>query len=409
MLVSVEEGLDIIKERVSAKTTELVPIEDALGRILAIDVTAAHNLPPFDNSAMDGYAVICADAGKKVTVQHTIFAGDREELKLTAKHAMKIMTGAKIPQGCEAVVPKEEVSYDNNDVILPQSIRTGAHIRLCGEDIQNGDTLLECGERLYAHQITLLASQGISQIMVYKRPCIAVFASGSELKMHYENLGAHQIYNTNSPTFIARAKELGCEVAFIGTAEDSLKSIEEHILSALDADLIITSGGVSVGDADFTKEAFGAFGFESFFDKVSIKPGKPTTFGRIKNSFVLNLPGNPLAAALNFELFAHAIILALSGTRKRHFQPLHVRLAQPLQVKPGRRTLVPGYYDGIAFHVCDKFAPGMVSPLAKSNGFIMLDESVKTLEAGSEVKMLPTRFKSLGEMAVSLVTTPLED
>ena len=410
MSVSVEEALQLIYEHAEVVSQELIPIELALGRIVATDITATHNLPPFDNSAMDGYAVVCSDANKKVVVQHTIFAGDREELKLTSKHAMKIMTGAKVPEGCEAVVPKEDVHFDKEHVVLPERIKAGQHIRLCGEDIQSGDLLITHGTKLYAHHITLLASQGISQITVYKKPRIAVFASGSELKMHYETLGAHQIYNTNSPTFMARATELGCDVSFVGTAKDSLKSIEEHIHNALDADLIITSGGVSVGDADFTKEAFSAFGFETFFDKIDIKPGKPTTFGKIKNTLVLNLPGNPLAAALNFELFGHAIILALSGNNEKYLKPLHVRLGADLNVKAGRRTLVPGFYDGIDFKPCQKFAPGMVSPLAKSNGYIMLDETLSTVPQNSMVAMIPTRFESVGTKVIALSTTkPLLD
>jgi len=196
------------------------------------------------------------------------------------------------------------------------------HIRFAGEDILQDDKLLSSGERLHAHNITLLASQGISHIKVYKKPKIALFASGSELKMHFESVTSYQLYNTNTPTFYSRALELGCEVDFIGTAVDTMDDIKEHIQSALDSDLIITSGGVSVGDADFTKEAFAAFDCDIFFDKIAIKPGKPTTVGKIGNTMVLNLPGNPLAAALNFELFAQSIILCLSGAEDKYIRPI---------------------------------------------------------------------------------------
>ncbi len=404
MAVTVEEGLRIIYESVEAKSTELVSLESALGRILAHELVAHHNLPPYDNSAMDGYAVACSDAGGRIKVAHTILAGDHEDHKIVRGSGMKIMTGAKVPQGCEAVVPQEECSVETKGVRLPENIRPGQHIRLCGEDIQSGDLLLPAGTRLHAHQLTLLASQGISHVSVYQNPRVAVFASGSELKMHFETLQAHQLYNTNSPTFLSRARELGCDVTFIGTALDSLKSIEECIHAALGFDLIITSGGVSVGEADFTKEAFNAFGFETLFDKVHIKPGKPTTFGRIGKTYVLNLPGNPMAAALNFELFAQSIILKLSGTRSRFLNPLHVSMKNDYALKSGRRTLIPGYYDGAAFEPIAKIAPGMITPLARANGWVMIDESVSLLEAGHTVKMIPLQHSFTADEPQDLVT-----
>ncbi len=224
--------------------------------------------------------------------------------------------------------------------------------------------------------------------------------------MHYETVEAYQLYNTNSPTFLARAKELGCDVSFIGTSGDTLEEIKEHIAASLDADLIVTSGGVSVGDADFTKEAFTAFGFDKTFDKINIKPGKPTTFGSIGKSFVLNLPGNPLAAAMNFELFGQSIILALSGDEKKYLGVLHVKLGEDFKTRSGRRALVPGFYDGKSFKICGKFAPGMVSPLATSNGYMMIDESVAELKAGTVVKIVPTQFTLYASEQQELVTYP---
>jgi molybdopterin molybdotransferase len=316
------------------------------------------------------------------------------------------MTGARIPEGCECIVPIEDTTECEGGVILPQTLKAKNHIRDCGEDIKSGVKLLHAGQRLHAHHITLLASQGISHIKVHKKPRVALFGSGSELKMHFENVTEYQLYNTNTPTFMARCKELGCKVDFIGTAKDSLESLKEHIQSALRADLIVTSGGVSVGDADFTKEAFRSFGDEIFFDKIEIKPGKPTTFGRIGDTLVLNLPGNPLAAALNFELFGKAIILGLSGEDTKYLNSITAKMKEDYKLKKGRRTLVPGYFDGKSFLACEKFAPGMVSPLATSNAFIMVDESVGFLPCGSEVKVIPTRFDFNSKGMVDLVSKP---
>jgi molybdopterin molybdotransferase len=392
MAVTIEEALEFIYKNATPRSLKIVPLEESLGYILAEDITASHNLPPYDNSAMDGYAVKIEDALKDVKVGHTIFAGDDSKEELKSGFAIKIMTGAKIPHGCEAIVPIEDVTITKGGVLLPKDIKPSRHIRLCGEDIKCGRTILKKGQRLHAHHITLLASQGISHIKVYKRPKVAVFASGNELKMHFESVDAHQLYNTNSPTFYARALELGCEVDFIGTACDSLEDIYEHIKSALESDLIVTSGGVSVGDADFTKEAFGKFGYEIFFDKVEIKPGKPTTFGRIKETLVLNLPGNPLAAALNFELFAQSIILALSGDEAKYIAPIETTAAAECIIKGGRRTLIPGYFDGTEFTPYDKFSPGMITPLSISNAYIIADERCEVIKKGSRVKILSTRF-----------------
>jgi len=403
MAVTIEEALKYIYEKAVAKSIKILPIEQVLGYVLAEDIVASHNLPPYDNSAMDGYAVKVDDAGKEAMVTHTIFAGDNSNEELKSGFAIKIMTGAKIPFGCDCIVPIEDICLYEGGIILPENLKKARHIRLCGEDIKSGTTLLKKGQSLHAHHITLLTSQGISHVKVYKKPKVAVFASGSELKMHFESVESYQLYNTNSPTFFARANELGCEVDFIGTANDSLKEIHEHIKSALDCDLIITSGGVSVGDADFTKEAFGAFGYEIFFDKIEIKPGKPTTFGRIKDTLVLNLPGNPLAAALNFELFGKSIILALSGDTAKYISTIQTKMAVDYPIKSGRRSLIPGFFDGKEFTPHKNFAPGMISPLAISNAYIIVEDSCEILKKESLVKIIPTRFNFNSKKVVDLV------
>lgn len=407
MAVSVEEAIKRIYENVPEVSLKILPIEQALGLVLAEDITASHNLPPYDNSAMDGYAVKISDAGKCVAVHHTIFAGDDFGEELASGSAIKIMTGAKIPLGSQCIVPIEDIQECENGVLLPDNLKMSKHIRFCGEDIKSSEVILKKGDRINAHQVTLLASQGISHIKVYKKPKIALFGSGSELKMHFEKVKSYQLYNTNTPTFFARATELGCDVEFIGTAHDTLEDIKLHIDSALGSDLIITSGGVSVGDADFTKEAFEAYAYENIFDKVEIKPGKPTTFGRIGKTFVLNLPGNPLAAALNFELFAQSIILALSGDRSKYLNTINAKMKEDYKLKSGRRSLLPGYFDGEYFRICDKFAPGMILPLATSNSYIMIDESVELLASESSVKIIPTKFSFTSKKRVDLVTKHL--
>ena len=404
MAVSVESALELIYTNIKPTSLKIVPIEEALGSVIAQDVIATHNLPPFDNSAMDGYAVKVEDSSKDVEVEHTIFAGDNFEGELHAGKAIKIMTGAKIPLGTQCIVPIEDVTDTPNGVHLPENLTMSRHIRLAGEDIKKETPLLHKGDRLNAHQITLLASQGISHIKVHKRPRVALFASGNELKMHFEQVEAYQLYNTNTPTLLARSQELGCDVEFIGTAHDTMVDIKEHIKSALECDFVITSGGVSVGDADFTKEAFGAFGYNILFDKIAIKPGKPTTFGKIGDTIILNLPGNPLAAALNFELFGSSIIYALCGAKNKFINTINAKMKEDYKIRAGRRSLVPGLFDGEFFTPCEHFAPGMVSPLSQGNSFIMIDESSEILAKDTSVKVISTTFIFTSSKYKSLIT-----
>jgi len=404
MLVSIEEALELIYTHTKPKSIKIIPIEESLGSILAENITATHNLPPFDNSAMDGYAVKVADGGKDVQVEHTIFAGDNSSEILMDTKAIKIMTGARIPMGTQCIVPIEDTQATQNGVSLPANLTLSKHIRLSGEDIKKGQILLHRGDKIDAHQITLLASQGISHIKVHKKPRVALFASGNELKMHFEQVADYQLYNTNTPTLLARAQELGCEVEFIGTAQDTLLDIKAHIKSALECDLIVTSGGVSVGDADFTKEAFGAFGYEILFDKVNIKPGKPTTFGTIGETIILNLPGNPLAAAINFELFGQSIIHAMSGAKAKFIQTISAKMQHDYKLRAGRRSIIPGVYDGEHFTVCEQFAPGMISPLAYANAYIMVSEECEMLHAEGAVKVISTKFNFTSSHFTSLVS-----
>jgi len=222
--------------------------------------------------------------------------------------------------------------------------------------------------------------------------------------MHFESIGAHQLYNTNTPTFAARAQELGCDVIFTGTAEDTPESIQALIRSSLDADFIITSGGVSVGDADYTKEAFRTLGVETLFESVDIKPGKPTTFGKIGDTLILNLPGNPLAAALCFELFAQSAILALSGQNDKYLNTITTKISTSFTMKKGKRSLIPGWFDGESFTPSEKFGPGMVLPLSRANAFMMVDASVEKFEKSAGVKIIPTRWCMSSQEQKSLIT-----
>ena len=405
MAVNVQSAIEIISNLTLSLNFEILPIENSTSRICAEEIFATSFLPKFNNSAMDGYAIIYENKNSELEIIDTIFAGDNNNKLLEKNSCIKIMTGAKIPQNSTAIIPKEDVEeLNDNKIKILKNVKEFQHIRYIGEDIKQNELLLSNGDEINFSKITLLASQGISHIKVYKKPKIVVFASGEELKLHYEKIESFQIYNSNTPTLIARAKELGCEVTFIGQAKDSVEAIKELIINSLDANLIITSGGVSVGDADFTKEAFNSLDFKTLFDGIDIKPGKPTVFGKIKDTYILNLPGNPLALALIFEMFGKILIQKLLGSKDIYPNYILGKLKEPFSIKKGKTTLISGFFDGEYFEISQKRSPGMVSILSSCNSMICIDNEVGKLEENSLIKILPINWKFFSDIKKDFLT-----
>lgn len=405
MAINIQTAVEIISNLTINLNFEIIPIENATSRISAEDIFATSFLPKFDNSAMDGYAIIYEDKNSELNIIDTIFAGDNNNKLLEKNSCIKIMTGAKIPDNSTAIIPKEDVEeLNDNKIKILKNVKEFQHIRYIGEDIKLNELLINIGDEINFSKITLLASQGISHIRVYKKPKVVVFASGEELKLHYEKIESFQIYNSNTPTFISRAQELGCEVVFIGQAKDTIEDIKTLVNNSLDADLIITSGGVSVGDADFTKEAFNQLNIETIFDGIDVKPGKPTVFGKIKNTYVLNLPGNPLASALIFEIFGKILIQKLLGEKNFHPNYILGKIKETFLTKKGKITIIPGFFDGEYFEVSQKRSPGMVSILSSCNSMILIDEKVETLKKDNFVKILPINWKFFCNIKKDFIT-----
>ena len=389
MAVSIIEALDIIYDNVAPLTTEIIPIESSVGRIMAENSVATFDLPRFDNSAMDGYAVKCVDANSTVTCDEVIYAGDDPQMILVPKKAIKIMTGAPIPEGCEAIIPIENVSGEGGQITLPSTVEKDAHIRRAGEDVKSGTVYLKKGESVTAYSIALLASQGVTHLTVYRKIKVAVFGTGDELRPHFEKIKAHQLYNSNTPMFLARAKELGCEVRYVPSSGDTMEALEISIRSTLDADIIITSGGVSMGDKDFTKEAFANLGMKLYFDKVDIKPGKPTAFGKIGETVIINLPGNPLASMVNYEIFIRAVIHKMSGATAYYHAAIETEMREDFTLRKGKYTVRLGNFNGKTFMPIKQQLPGMVSPMQKADGMIITTPDVGLLQKEMKVKMIP--------------------
>ena len=404
MAVSITEALDIISHTITPLDSEILPIEIAVGRVVTEDYVAAFDLPRFNNSAMDGYAVKVSDAGQTVKCNEVIYAGDNPQMDLLQNTAIKIMTGAPIPAGCEAIVPIENVSTSDGNITLPSDIQHNGFIRMAGEDIKKGTVFLRKGEVVNAYTIASLASQGITHITVTREIKVAVFGTGDELRPHFEKIEAHQLYNSNSPMFAARSKALGCEVRFIRTSADTIEALEASIRSTLDADIIITSGGVSVGDKDFTKVAFTNLGMQVHIDTIDIKPGRPTIIGSIGETVIVNLPGNPLAAMVNYELFVRAIMRKMSGRADHQHATVTTSMRNDFSVRGGKHAVVLGKFNGENFEALKTQMPGMVSPMQEAEGLILITPDVKYLKKGAIVKMIPISWEFTGKEKEDLYT-----
>jgi len=391
-MVSINRALEIIYNNIDKKSREIIPIEEAIGRVVSQDYKASFDLPRFDNSAMDGYAVKMADAGLKVKIKEITYAGDEAQEAFNQGEVVKIMTGAPTPNGCETIVPIEDVVVEDDGIILPSNLKMNMMIRWKGEDIKSKEVFLYAQTKVTAYTLALLASQGISHIEVYRKPKVVIFSTGEELKAHYEKIEPHQLYNSNAPMFYARAKELGCDVSYISSSGDTLDSLTESIKDAYDADLILTSGGVSVGDKDFTIKAFQNLGMEILFSKVDIKPGKPTTFGKLSNCLVINLPGNPLAGMVNFEMFVKPTILKLSGTKNFYHPLITTKMANDYKIRAGKNSVILGTWNGVDFTPISNQKPGMVSPLGFADGMIVTTKEISFLEKNREVLMIPIKI-----------------
>jgi len=318
---TLQEALHLILQSAHPLTaTEQIPLLSAMGRFLAEPIRSQINVPPADNSAMDGYALyIDAPTGgeKRYAISQVINAG-HVGTPLLADTVARIFTGAEIPAGANSVAMQENcLLSDTGDTVQINATLPGDNIRRRGQDIAEGDQLFAAGHRLTPIDIGLVASVGIAQVPVFRKPKIAILATGDELVEPGGVLGPGQIYNSNRYLLQSALIALGCEVHDLGMVADTLQATENTLLKGLDADLIISTGGVSVGEADFVKTAVANLGvLESW--KIAIKPGKPLAFGRIKNTPFLGLPGNPVAVFVTFLLVVKPFIQTLCNNFKPH-------------------------------------------------------------------------------------------
>jgi molybdopterin molybdotransferase len=316
-LISVAEAQRIVVERAKRLDAERVPIERAAARVLAAPVSALVDLPPFASSAMDGYALRAADAASppvRLPVVHRIAAGSPAERPLSVGEAMTISTGGAVPEGADAVVPLELVEERDDEIELSQPVEAGANVRGRGGDVVAGDVILEPGARLGAAQVAALAAAGVSEVQCAKRPRVGILVTGSELKQPGEALGPGEIYESNGVLLATALQLAGAVPAQLGVVADDADEHERAMERALlGFDMLVTSGGASVGPHDLVRATQAKLRVEEHFWGVAVKPGKPIAFGTRRDHLVFNLPGNPVSVLVTFELFVRPAVNALLG------------------------------------------------------------------------------------------------
>lgn len=338
-MLTVEQAREQILSRVHVLAAERVALPESLGRVLAEPVVSTREIPPWPNSSMDGYAVRAADTARPpatLTIVERIAAGVLPTRPLGPGEAARIFTGAPLPAGADAVVPQEDVEADEHRVTIARAIETGAYVRPRGEDVRVGDRVLEPGRTIGAAEIGLLATLGHSPVLVHHRPRVAVLSTGNELADLGTEPGPGQIPNTNTYSLCAQIAQAGAEPINLGLAPDRLEAIEERIRWGLAADVFVSSAGVSVGEYDLVREAFTRAGAELHLWRVSMRPGKPITFGTLGRRLVFGLPGNPVSAMVTFELFVRPTILTLAGLRQVMRPRIRARALDPI-ANPGHR------------------------------------------------------------------------
>ena len=371
----------------------------ALSQFLAEDVVATRNVPPHDNSAVDGYAVLHDDLSAsddtRLPIAGRITAGHPLNTVAQRGKAYRIFTGAAMPDGADTVFMQEDVRTEGNDVILPAGIHLGANRRYTGEDVRTGAVILDRGKRIRPQEIGLAASIGLSELVVYKPLCVAVFSTGDEIFDPSEYAPEGCIFDANRYTIIGLLTELGCQVTDLGILEDDEQTICDALTAAaVDHDLICTSGGVSVGDEDHIRQAVEALGSIHFW-RLAIKPGRPIAFGQVASTPFIGLPGNPVAAMVTFMRIARILVLRLSGA-SGDISPTLYRVAAAFSFKPRgkRREWLRAHLkvdeDGArSVHLFPAKGSGVLTSMVDSHGFVEISEEVTQIENGDLVDFLP--------------------
>ncbi|WP_289711845.1 molybdopterin molybdotransferase MoeA [Aeromonas taiwanensis] len=395
-LLPLDKALQGMLEQLSCCCeTEQLPLPQALDRILAEEISSPLSVPPFDNAAMDGYAVRLADlaAGTPLPVAGKAFAGQPYDGEWPAGHCIRIMTGAPVPAGTEAVVMQEETQAGNDGITFLTHPAPGQNIRRRGEDMAQGSRVLASGLRLSPRELPLLASLGIASVSVRRPLKVAIFSTGDELKPLGTPLQHGDIYDSNRYGVKAMLTRMGIDCLDLGIIPDDPAALRAAFLQAdREADALITTGGVSVGEADFTKQLLEELG-EIGFWKLAIKPGKPFAFGRLPHAWFFGLPGNPVSAMVTFDQLVQPALARLAGQQFERPILLKATVTEPLKKSPGRldfqRGILSAGPDGLEVRSTGSQDSGVFSSLSRANCYIVLEQERGKVAAGETVTVEP--------------------
>ena len=397
-MISVEDALRMVLAHTPSLGTCERDLMDAFGTVLAEEVRSDMNMPPFDKSAMDGYAVMSSDVATAsrerpvvLEIVEELVAGRMPTRAVSSGEAAKIMTGAPVPQGADAVVIVEVTEQTGSKVRIFEPCKKQANICFLGEDIREGDVVLEPGMEIRAQEAGVLASVGRSKVRVFDRPEVAVIATGSEIVEPEVVPRPGQIRNSNGYSLSAQVVENGCAVRYLGIVGDSKPALEARIREGLEADVLILSGGVSMGEYDLVKETLRALGVRLLFEKVRMKPGKPTVFGVREKTLVFGLPGNPVSTIVAFEQFVRPAIRKMAGYTILERPTVHAVLGRAFTKKPGRRLFAPARTvhreDGWHTDAVDSHGSADLLAMTHANSFLIVPEELGVLEAGAMVEV----------------------
>ncbi|MBI5676589.1 MAG: molybdopterin molybdotransferase MoeA [Nitrospirae bacterium] len=395
-MIKVEEALDIVLESVKSMDAEKAGIIDSFGRVLAEDIKSDYNIPAFDYSAMDGYAVRVADTkgasagkGAKLKVAGELRAGGDTSARVEKGQAVKIMTGAPIPQGANAVVMVEDTKMEDGNVAVLEEAEKGENIRLAGEDIKKGDLVISKGTLLREGHIGILAALGIPEVNVTRRPKVAILATGDEVISIDEDIKPGKVRNSNAYSLHAQVLACGGIPINKGVARDDIEGLKAKLRSCLDCDIIITSGGVSMGEYDYVKDVMIDMGMKLKFWKVAMRPGKPNLFGIINSKPFFGLPGNPVSTMVGFEVFVKPAILKMLGRINDDRREVEAVLEEDIRKKKGLKFFIRAqtrWEDGC--YITRTTGPqgsGILSSMVKADSFIILPEDEELVKQGEKV------------------------